>query len=288
VNVVVLLGDPVQQARLPELMDPWRDVAQLVSLQVASTDLHSVVAALRWSPSVAGFVFTVPHKIAAAEFADRLSPRAQRAGCINVLRRDPDRTWFGDTFDGLGFIEGLRAGGHTVDGASVAVVGGGGAGTVIAAALVDAGACRVQVSEVNAERRQTLARRFAGTAVVVTESTDPSDVDLLVNATPLGLRPADPLPVVLDGSGLPAAAVVADIIMTPAVTRLLADAKRLGYRTHPGVHMLSHQVDLIVDFFADVPVRRGSSGADVEPAVAETENRRDLLRRFEECRRNRL
>jgi shikimate dehydrogenase len=73
------------------------------------------------------------------------------------------------------------------------------------------------------------------------------DVDLAINCTPLGLREEDPLPFAV--GELRADAVVADIIMKPAETRLLKAALQRGLQIHHGVHMLNSQVDLYREFF---------------------------------------
>ncbi|WP_433319450.1 hypothetical protein [Micromonospora chersina] len=68
-----------------------------------------------------------------------------------------------------------------------------------------------------------------------------------MNATPLGLRPGDPPPFAV--ADLPARAVVADIIMSPADTALLRAARERGLAAHPGEPMLAHRIDAYLDFF---------------------------------------
>jgi len=75
----------------------------------------------------------------------------------------------------------------------------------------------------------------------------PAAPDFAINATPLGLRPADPLPFAVDG--LPASAVVCDIIMKPAITPLLRAAEARRLTIHPGAPMLTAQMPLYLEFF---------------------------------------
>ena len=75
---------------------------------------------------------------------------------------------------------------------------------------------------------------------------DPSGFDLVVNATPAGMKDGDPLPV--DASKLSAGQFVADIITMPAMTPLLEAAKAKGCRTQTGVEMFNAQVDFISEF----------------------------------------
>ena len=81
---------------------------------------------------------------------------------------------------------------------------------------------------------------------VSSQTSDPSGRDLVVNATSLGLKDNDRLP--LDAQRLDASQVVAEIIMLPETTALLAAATARGCRVHPGKPMLSCQLDLMADF----------------------------------------
>jgi shikimate dehydrogenase len=166
------------------------------------------------------------------------------------MRREPDGTWLADNFDGAGFVAGLRHAGHDPAGWRVCIVGGGGAGSAIAAALLHAGVAHVYVAEPDGERLDIVVRRLAQAwPGRITGGSRPrlDDVDLVVNATPLGLRDSDPMPFDLDV--LRRDAVVADIIMTPARTRLLETAAAIGLTAHPGLPMLAHQIDAYMDFF---------------------------------------
>nr|WP_235948895.1 hypothetical protein [Candidatus Frankia alpina] len=135
-------------------------------------------------------------------------------------------------------------------GARVALMGAGGAGSAIAVALLDAGCGPLSIYDPDRGKCAGLLARLdehrPGRAVATPEPAL-SDADLAVNATPLGLRPGDPLPFRPDS--LPAGCVVADIIMKPPRTRLLDAASALGLPAHPGIHMLTHQLDLYRSFF---------------------------------------
>jgi len=89
---------------------------------------------------------------------------------------------------------------------------------------------------------------LAGDNVPVAEvATPPKGIHIAINATPLGLRPGDPLsfdPVTLD-----AATLVAEVIMSPVETPLLGRARTHGRRIHHGRHMLDHQIPLYLEWF---------------------------------------
>ncbi|MFB7469352.1 shikimate dehydrogenase family protein [Kitasatospora sp. NPDC056184] len=252
-RLFAVLGDPVSQVRAPALVNPLFAAtgvdAVLVPVHAPAGRLDEVVRGLKATANLDGLLVTVPHKLAMCAHADELSPTAALLGSTNALRREPDGRWYGDNFDGTGFVRGLAAQGHDPAGRRVALAGAGGAGLAIAAALLAAGVARLTVSDPDRGRLDALLARL-GTdrpGRVAAAPGPPPDSGLAVNATPLGLDPADPLP--FDPALLPPDALVADIIMTPAETPLLRTAAALGRPTHPGIHMLTEQIPLYREFF---------------------------------------
>ncbi|NEB74849.1 shikimate dehydrogenase, partial [Streptomyces sp. SID14478] len=127
----------------------------------------------------------------------------------------------------------------------------GGAGSAVAAALLAAGVAHLSLYDTDRVRLTALAARLEAHwpgRVHVLSGPEPADVDLAVNATPLGLRADDPLPFPLEK--LPGDCVVADIVMKPRETRLLREAAARGHRIHHGIHMLEGQLDSYRAFFA--------------------------------------
>lgn len=252
-RLFAVLGDPVAQVMAPAMMNRLfaeRSVdAVLVPVEVATNDLDTVVDGLKRIGNLDGFLVTVPHKLALCRHADGLSDAARLAGSVNAMRREADGTWSGDNFDGEGFVRGLLDAGHSVTGKHYTLVGAGGAGVSIAAAVLQAGAAALSVHDIDRSRAEALVARLderrPGLARTV-GAPDPRS-DVVVNATPLGLRDGDPLPFALDG--LCADTVIADIIMKPAETRLLREAAARGLGTHPGLPMLSEQIPLYREFF---------------------------------------
>ncbi|MEV5342442.1 shikimate dehydrogenase [Streptomyces sp. NPDC052676] len=253
-RLFAVLGDPVRQVRAPEMLNPvFAELgldAVLVPVHAPVAHLGEVVRGLQRAANVDGLLVTVPHKAAVCDHADVLSPAVRLAGGANALRRGADGRWYADNFDGAGFVAGLVAAGHSPAGRRVTLLGAGGAGGAIAAALVTAGVAGLDVVDLDPARVQALLSRLtphagdrvrAGTAAAVRTS------DLVVNATPLGLRDSDPLP--FDPADLSPGTVVADIIMTPRETRLLRTASALGLPTHYGAHMLTQQLRLYREFF---------------------------------------
>ncbi|XVQ06666.1 shikimate dehydrogenase family protein [Spirillospora sp. CA-255316] len=253
-RLLAVLGDPVRQVRAPALVNPLLDRLGLdmvlVPMHVRPADLGEVVGGLRRIGNLDGLLVTVPHKFAICRYADELAPAAAFTGSANALRREPEGRWRADNFDGVGFVRGLRGAGHEPGGRRFAMVGAGGAGTALAAAVLEAGAAHLAVCDTDAGRLEALVARLgARWPGRVTGSAEPrlEEADIAVNATPLGLRPADPLP--FDPRALPPGGVVADIVMEPRETPLLRTAAALGLAVHHGSHTLDHQLECYRDFF---------------------------------------
>jgi shikimate dehydrogenase len=167
------------------------------------------------------------------------------ANAIAVL--DDGRTR-ADTFDGFGMVAGLRAAGQDLAGRRALVVGSGGVGASIAFAVAEAGARSLTVSDIAPERAQALAARLDQAGFEVEISTaDPSGFDLVINATPLGMQPTDPLPI--DASRLDAAAIVVDVVMHPGLTPFLTAARERGCFVQGGSVMTDHMIATMAEFF---------------------------------------
>ena len=165
----------------------------------------------------------------------------------NVMRRGTDGRWTGDMTDGGGFVAALKRNGFDAKGKRALQVGAGGAGSAIALALSMEGAS-VTLCDLDTHKRDALIARLGrhGHKVTATDKADPADFDLVVNATPAGMKTGDPLPV--DAHRSTPSTFVADIITMPMVTPLLAAAKAKGCAIQNGVQMFDAQVDFITEF----------------------------------------
>lgn len=254
-RLYAMLGYPIAQAKAPPLMNRlFTELgadAVMVPVQASPEALPGVLAALRRVDNLDGMLVTIPHKFAVCDGVERLSPAVQLAGSANALRRAADGAWEAENFDGRGFLAGLESQGWAVKGRVIGLVGTGGAGVAIAAALVEAGAAAIRLRDVRPGQAQQLVQRLnahrAGVAQVEPDATDWHGVDIMVNATPLGLQPKDPVP--FDPMALPPDTLIADIIMKPRETRLLQLAKARGMPVFYGEHMLWPQIDMYRHFF---------------------------------------
>ncbi|MFF3124721.1 shikimate dehydrogenase family protein [Streptomyces sp. NPDC057908] len=253
-RLYAVLGDPVEQVRAPSLLNPLFARlgidAVLLPVHVEPVAFAGVFHGLTQTKNLDGILVTIPHKAAALRLADEVSPAAAAAGAVNALRREPDGRWRGENFDGIGFVRGLIEAGHLPAGKRIVLMGAGGAGSAIAAALLSAGAAQLTLCDPDVAKLHGLLARleehWPGRA---TGEAKPAldEADIVVNATPLGMRADDPQPFSL--RALAPRCVVADVIMKPRETALLRSAAALGHPVLHGAHMLDHQLDLYRAFF---------------------------------------
>lgn len=253
--MMLMLADPVSHIRGSALINrAFADLgldAVIVPLHVAPGDLRRTLETARRIGNLAGLGITIPHKIEAMHLADELTPQATRAGAVNFIRRNTDGSLTGTNTDGAGFVAGLAANGISPAGRSAFVAGAGGASRAICFALADAGVARLRISNRDHSRARSLARDIrAAMPALDVEAAEASGLvgaDLVVNATSLGMSPADPAPVPIDA--IEDGAVVAEVVVNPIMTALLAAAAERGCRIVPGAEMLKPQPALVARFF---------------------------------------
>lgn len=264
-----VIGHPVRQVRAPAVfnalfVDGGVD-AVCFGLDLPPQSVLETCRALLESPSVGGMLVTVPYKKVLVSLADRLGAAARQVGAVNALRRASDGCIEGDLLDGVGFVRGLEAAGHAVKGRRVLLLGAGGAGSAIAAALAEAQAAEIGIYDPHGELGAALQARlqplFPGTVLRAAGQAAHVDYDIVINASPVGLAADDPLP--LDPARLAPGTLVCDVIMEPPTTAFLHAAASRGLNIHRGQHMLDHQVPAYLSFFGFASLaQRVRVGAD--------------------------
>jgi shikimate dehydrogenase len=254
-KIYFMMAHPIDHVRSPEVFNPIFEArgidAIMVPLHVHPGDFAGAWDAVRRMQNLGGLVVSVPLKEAAFELADVADDSAAGVRAANIVRREADGRLVCANFDGPGFIDGLLGGGDDARGRQVLLIGAGGAGASIAFSLAKADAASVRLADVNPDRANRLAAavraRFPGFVIAVGDA-DPTRCNLVVNASPCGLHPdSDPLP--LDVTKLTPDMLVADIIMKPVTTPLLAAAKKAGCDVRFGAGMLDSQAELMMKFF---------------------------------------
>lgn len=252
-RLYAVIGDPISAVRSPEwfngLFQRNAINAVLVPMRLTAADLSASFAGLKRIDNLDGLVITMPHKGPMCALLDELGPAARTVGAVNAARRLSDGRWLGDMFDGRGCVQGLRAQGHEVAGRSVFLLGTGAAGAAVAFALAEAGVAQLVVDDLDAARCDRVVQRVQAAlpGVRVRHGKLMRDVDIAINATPIGMRSEDPLP--FDPAQLSVSTLVVDVITKPEITPLLQRAEQTGHLIHSGRHMHAGQAVEAAKFF---------------------------------------
>lgn len=247
------LSPVIQNAAFEAMGLPWVYLPLLVE---NAFDVPVVVSAIRALPFV-GFNVTMPYKRMMVELCDEVSVVAQIAGAVNTVVVDGGRM-IGYNTDGHGLLASLKEeAGVDPAGLHVAMVGSGGAAGAALASLVLAGARRVSIISRNERHSIDLVERMRpharATELVAMGHGDAfeaavGEAEVLVNATPVGMKEGDPLPV--DPLWLHPGQVVCDMIYAPIHTKLLAAAEDAGATAISGLGMLVEQGAMSLELWA--------------------------------------
>jgi shikimate dehydrogenase len=253
-TLIAHLGYPTEAFKAPMIYNPWFDRqgidAVVVPMGVKPADYPATLAALARFTNLRGALVTMPHKVTTLTLADEITPTARIAGACNALLRRADGSWLGDQFDGAGFVRSAERKGRRMQGASALVAGCGGVGSAIAASLAAAGVAQIGLYDSRAESADALAGRLNEhypQLVVRTGSNDPAGFDIVVNATPVGMKDDDPLPLDIDRIG--PQTFVGEVVMKSEYTPLLRAAKAKGCTVQVGSDMLFEMIPAYLEFF---------------------------------------
>ena len=208
--------------------------------------------------SIDGFNVTIPYKVDAFRACDALSETAKTIGAVNTVIRRADGTLFGDNTDAFGFRYLAKRIGVSFADKSVAVLGSGGASRTVQTVLREDGAAKIVViSRAGEDNYQNLGRN--------------ADIQILVNATPVGMFPHVGVSPV-DLTAFPRLEAVLDLIYNPMGTALLRQARERGVPCGNGLAMLVAQA---------LPGARLFSGKDLAEDLIEP-----IIRTIEAQQRN--
>jgi shikimate dehydrogenase len=250
-RVYFVVGDPIAQVSSPfgmtEAFEQRGIDAICVPIQVAPADFQAFMATVRALKNCDGVVITIPHKFAALPQCNSVSDRAGFLGAVNCIRRARDGSLDGDMLDGLGFVRACRQKGCEFAGKRALLVGLGGAGTAIAHAVASAGVRSLTLADLDGGRAERSAAQLrTHGCTVMAGAADASDYDLVFNATPMGMRVDDPLPVPV--AALLPGMFVGCVITQPAISPLIRAARGIGCRTSTGADMFIEVRELMLDF----------------------------------------
>lgn len=259
-ELTACFGQPVSENPTQVMMEAayrhhgldWR----YLTIEVAPHDLATGVAGAR-AMGFRGFNCTIPHKVAVIAHLDGLGESASLMGAVNCVVRRGEKL-IGENTDGKGFVKSLK---ELVDptGKRAVIFGAGGAARAIGVEVALAGATEITIVNRSPSRGKELAALLTDKVRVKTnlvawdqDYVVPEGVDIVINATSIGLFPDVDARLALDVNSLRSGMVVADVIPNPPKTRLVRDATARGCKVIDGLGMLVNQGIIGVHYWSGI------------------------------------
>lgn len=253
-RLIAHLGYPTESFKAPMIYNPYFERegidAVVVPMGCRPEDYQDFLRLVFRLSNAHGALVTMPHKVTTISLVDELLPTAAIAGACNAVRREPDGRLTGEMFDGEGFVRGVLRKGREIAGKRALVLGAGGVGSAIAASLAKAGVSALGLYDINGTAAEALGARlvrYYPALALSLGSNDPTGFDIVVNATPLGMKPGDPLP--LEIARLDPSTFVGEVVMAEEITPFLAAARARGCAVQVGKDMLFEQIPAYLEFF---------------------------------------
>jgi shikimate dehydrogenase len=253
-TLIAHIGHPTETFKAPLIYNPYFEKvgidAVVVPMGVEAEDYRDFLKSIFRLTNIRGALVTMPHKVTTVELLDECSTAVKVAGSCNAILRRPDGILLGDMFDGAGFTRGLKRKGFEFGGAACLVVGAGGVGSAIAASIAAERPGMIALFDTRPRSAESLAARlrqhYPALRVEIRDN-DAAGYDLVVNATPLGMEPFDPLPV--NPNRLDPKTFVGEVVMKREMTPLLEAAAARGCPVQVGTDMLFEQIPAYLEFF---------------------------------------
>ncbi|HKX78586.1 MAG TPA: shikimate dehydrogenase [Novosphingobium sp.] len=251
-----VIGDPISHSKSPLIHNFWLEKlgidAEYRACHVRPEELADYFTRRRGDADWRGCNVTIPHKEAVLPFLDTVTCDAQAIGAVNTIRRSEDGRLNGRNTDVNGIWRATDD--AAITGERLLLIGAGGAARAAAFALGKRDPAFVTIMNRSVDKAEELLAEFRLLGAAVPIGTAPS-VQLIVNATSLGMKGQPPLPVAIDA--LPATATVFDMVYVPLETKLLHEARKRGLRAVDGLVMLIEQADEAFGaFFNTAPPRQ--------------------------------
>ena len=255
-NLTCLLGSPVSHSKSPLMHNEAFQQLNLdyvyLAFDVPSENLADVITGLR-RMNVKGFNLTMPHKTAACQYCDVLSPAAQIIGSINTVVNDQG-ILTGHTTDGVGFMRAISEAGCDIQKGKMTILGAGGAATSIFVQAALDGMPEITIFSRRgsffdrAEQVIDNLKKYSTSKITIFDFDDDirlrkeiKESTILVNATSVGMAPNVDASIIEDPSMFHKDLFVSDIIYNPEETKFLRLAREAGCKTQNGLNMLLYQ-----------------------------------------------
>ena len=253
-ELIAHIGYPTYTFKSPMIYNPYFEKkginAVVMPMGCQSPDYPVFLRSVFQLTNIRGALITMPHKVVTVDLVDEVTATVKVAGACNAVKKGPDGRLLGDMFDGLGFVRGLQRKGFVTASKRVLVIGSGGVGSAIAASLAASKIKTIALFDANHQSAEKLGERLNANfpeVEVLLGSNDPDGFDLIVNATPLGMKEGDPMPV--DIKRISPNAFVGEVVLKAEMTAFLQAAHTIGCKVQVGSDMLFEQIPVYLEYF---------------------------------------
>ncbi len=248
-KVVGLIGHPVEHSFSPIMHNAaFKDKGLnyvYLAFDVLPEKLKYVIDGAK-ALGIVGFNVTIPHKVEIIKYLDELDESAKLIGAVNTIKIENDKA-IGYNTDGIGARLSLEEEIGKVKDKTILILGAGGAARAVAFELAKDN--NIIIANRTVEKAEKLAKEIAekqnkkfGEEVKFSSlNNDFSDVDIIINATPVGMYPNVNVEPIIKADQIKPDMVVMDLIYNPLETTLLKEAKKVGAKTINGLGMLIYQ-----------------------------------------------
>lgn len=245
-NIVGLIGHPVEHSFSPPMHNAAFEKLNMdyayVAFDVNPCDLESAINGAE-ALNIKGFNVTIPHKIEVMKYLDEIDEIAQLIGAVNTI---DFKNLKGYNTDGIGAVKAIEEV-TSIKNKNVLIAGAGGASRAISFYIAKYGASNLKILNRNVEKAQKLANDVSNSGLIDNVGSDSinnmdlSDVDILINTTPVGMHPnIDDVPIA-QACDMHEDLVVFDAVYNPNETGLLKEAIKADAKLVYGIKMLLYQ-----------------------------------------------
>jgi shikimate dehydrogenase len=251
-KIIGIFGNPIEHTLSPQMHNSAFKSLKLdmcyIPFRVSPDSLSQAVNAIK-GLNMLGANITVPHKEKAIPLLDEVSEEAKFIGAINTVVNSDDKLT-GYNTDGRGFMSSLSEENISVEGKSVFIIGTGGASRAISYYLSEE-ALKLSFFDVDKPKAEKLLadlNKIRDNVFLHDSADDIDKFDMVINATPLGLKPSDPMP--LDPDLLHKEIILCDLVYKK--TNLLREAEKKGCKIINGSGMLLWQGVLAFELWTGI------------------------------------
>jgi len=238
----LVIGNPISHSLSPRLHNYWFKQNSIDAVyekkQLKETDIERIISEMK-NGEIEGMNVTVPFKKSVIPFLDELEYFAKETQSVNTIYKKKDKI-IGDNTDVAGFKRALQLIKYNVKGKKIFILGAGGVTSSIIFALKQLGASAIMLSNRTQEKAENLKKIYADLDLI--KWGDIKNFDMIINATSLGLKENDKIPINYDeiGSGK----FFYDVIYNPSKTNFLSEAEKHGNQIENGKTMFFYQAFL--------------------------------------------